>query len=542
MTPHAQQLRNGFLAAMGLSTMSLTLFLACKAKDVDGDGFVADQDCDDSRAEVNADAEEVCDGVDNNCDGVIDTDASDRSTWYTDTDTDGYGDALGATLACEAPAGSVADNTDCDPEQAEIHPGAEEQLQDQLDNDCDGMIDEMACPEATIPSSVEEVQATRAQAPLMFCVELPEDGQSCPSPDDIQAQELVNDKIGKAHEGTDSSCEYYASNWQIGDSVCGPDETTPASCCYVFQVGESCVDPGTPAGPTELLRAYQVGDAEAVIGSTKDPGWTHGRPLTVHGAPRTAPTAVSGDWSGVLDLDLTPLTSAQRNQLAQAWQQAALYEHASVASFARFTLELMALEAPPELLAAATRAQGDEIAHARACFAMASSFAGSPLGPGSLDLSGAMDQETTPQGMLVQTILEGCVNETLAAAEAAWLSEQTEIETIRQVQKQIAEDESRHAALGWKTVRWLLQRHPELVGAAQEAFEQALEATTANRPQASDDTWMAPYGSMPTSMKAALRADVWEQVITPCAQALLSASKGYASLDENPQGPGLPSA
>jgi hypothetical protein len=72
-------------------------------------------DCDDGNADINSDADEVCDGVDNNCDTVVDTDAIDQATWYADTDGDGYGDMNDAgTLACEMPADMTADNTDCD--------------------------------------------------------------------------------------------------------------------------------------------------------------------------------------------------------------------------------------------------------------------------------------------------------------------------------------------------------------------------------------------------------------------------------------------
>jgi hypothetical protein len=536
MSPYEQLLRHRFLVAMGLGSLGLTLLPACKPKDVDGDGFVVDQDCDDSNAAIHANAEEICDGIDNNCDGVIDTDATDRSSWYADTDADGYGDPLTSSLTCKAPEGTVADNTDCAPDQAEIHPGAEEQVQDRLDNDCDGMVDEMTCSEAKVPASVEEVQATRGKTPLMFCIDAPEDGQPCTEPGDIQAQTLVNNVIGKPPSGTLPGGGYYSGSWHVGDAVCGPDATVSDSCCYVFRVDEMV----TQTLP-RLMRGGKGldGGDEVLIGGGGDQKPTHGRPLTVHGVPRTAPAASSTDWSGAIELDPIQLTNDQRNQVAQAWQQAALYEHASVASFARFTLELMALEAPPELLLAATRAQADEIAHARACFSVASSFAGSPLGPGNLDLTGAMDTAVTPRGVMVQTILEGCINETLAAAEAAWLSEQTEIGEIRRVQKQIAEDESRHAALGWKTVRWLLQKHPELVNPARGAFAQALETATAEEPLATDDAWMTPYGCMPTAERAALQADVWKRVIVPCAQALLDASQPENAFAHPGAGAGL---
>jgi hypothetical protein len=207
--------------------------------------------------------------------------------------------------------------------------------------------------------------------------------------------------------------------------------------------------------------------------------------------------------------------------VAQGWLESALFEHASVASFARFAMELMALGAPPELVLAATRAQGDEVIHARDCFTMASCFAGRPLGPGAFTLDGAMDRQVTPESVLVDTIVEACINETLAAAEAAWLCEQTDIEAIAKLHQQISEDESRHAALGWQTVQWLLHHHPELNEVARQTFARPQTSTPSEKSPIDDDGWLAAYGCMPTAQRNALRERIWANVIAPCAEALL---------------------
>ncbi len=108
--------------------------------DLDEDGYVAEIDCDDGRKTVHPDAPELCDGLDNDCDDLIDEDADEAQTWYADTDGDGYGDRGVATTECTAPEGYVADNTDCDDSQVVVHPGAPE-VCDGLDNDCDGRVD-----------------------------------------------------------------------------------------------------------------------------------------------------------------------------------------------------------------------------------------------------------------------------------------------------------------------------------------------------------------------------------------------------------------
>ncbi len=131
--------------------------------DRDGDGFgdagspvvacdaptdhVADNtDCDDTEATANPGETEVCDDLDNDCDGLTDDadpslDTTTASTWYADADTDTYGDAAISALSCLAPSGYVADNTDCDDTEATANPG-ETEVCDDLDNDCDGLTDD----------------------------------------------------------------------------------------------------------------------------------------------------------------------------------------------------------------------------------------------------------------------------------------------------------------------------------------------------------------------------------------------------------------
>ncbi len=88
-------------------------------------------------------AAEICDGVDQDCDRRVDEDAVDAGTWYADRDQDGYGDAAVPTIACNAPQGAVANNTDCADSNAQVSPGSPE-FCDRLDNNCNGGIDEDA--------------------------------------------------------------------------------------------------------------------------------------------------------------------------------------------------------------------------------------------------------------------------------------------------------------------------------------------------------------------------------------------------------------
>ncbi len=81
--------------------------------DADGDGFGVSEDCDDADAAINPDAADGCDGIDNNCDGATDEAGP---SWYPDLD--GFGYPAGATAACTAPNGYIADASDCDDTRA----------------------------------------------------------------------------------------------------------------------------------------------------------------------------------------------------------------------------------------------------------------------------------------------------------------------------------------------------------------------------------------------------------------------------------------
>ena len=99
-------------------------------------------DCDDTLATVHPGVLERCNGFDDDCDAMTDEpDAVDAPIWYVDADDDGFGDVGRAVRACTAPEGSVADDTDCDDDAAQAHPGGTE-LCNGLDDDCDGATDE----------------------------------------------------------------------------------------------------------------------------------------------------------------------------------------------------------------------------------------------------------------------------------------------------------------------------------------------------------------------------------------------------------------
>ena len=107
--------------------------------DADGDGFAACEECADGDGRINPDADEVCNELDDDCDGTIDQGAVDAGTWYADADRDGYTNPDAAVAECAPPEGyAAATVADCDDANNTIHPYAAELLDDGIDQDCDG--------------------------------------------------------------------------------------------------------------------------------------------------------------------------------------------------------------------------------------------------------------------------------------------------------------------------------------------------------------------------------------------------------------------
>ena len=212
-----------------------------------------------------------------------------------------------------------------------------------------------------------------------------------------------------------------------------------------------------------------------------------------------AGSAARSDWSADVRPRVDALTIAEREELARAWLATAALEHASIASFARFALDLMALGAPPHLVAGAHAAAEDEIVHARIAFAIASAYAGRELGPGAL----AFDGQRAPLDLTTfarETFVDGCIGETIAAIEAREASRGADDPSVRSAHRRIARDEERHAELAWRTLAWAVREGGDPV---RETIRAALASAR-----------------IPASL---LAERAFASVIAPCATALVSA-------------------
>jgi hypothetical protein len=267
-----------------------------------------------------------------------------------------------------------------------------------------------------------------------------------------------------------------------------------------------------------------------------------GRPFIVDGRSRHADVIERSDWCEGQRFDLrgessdpleNRLTPAQRARLADAWLADAQAEHASIASFARLTLQLLSLGAPPELLIATQRATGDEIKHAELCFALASRFAGKALGPSELPMVGAVGDVSLVE-LAVAAVHEGCVGEAMAAVLAGERLEQARDPMVRAALTKITTDEARHAELAWRTVVWAIERGGhDVYAAVRAAFDEVLAPYLANAGRHDgeevDDELRAHGRASPATIRR-VQEVVAREVVAPIAASLstLVASRAKA--------------
>jgi hypothetical protein len=237
-----------------------------------------------------------------------------------------------------------------------------------------------------------------------------------------------------------------------------------------------------------------------------------------------APARAREDWleqSGGLAVLPDPMT---RSALARAWLRDAQMQHASIAAFARLSLQLLALGAPPELVGAVHTAAQDEIELARACFALASRYAGHALGPGELPMPSSLTLSTLGEAAAA-SVHEGCVAQTIASHMAYEQLQHASDEAAQAALIRIATGQMQHAALAYQFVRWAIATGgAEVKAAVRAAFAAAYEQLLAAESEVQDDFVLEPWhahGRLSVSEQRACVLACLRDVIEPCAQALL---------------------
>jgi hypothetical protein len=211
-------------------------------------GTVSDAtDCDDSAAAVNPGATEVCNGIDDDCDAAVDDadsslDSATATTWYSDSDTDGYGDAASATTSCTQPTGTVTDATDCDDAAAAVNPGATE-VCNGIDDDCDAAVDDAdssldASTGTSFYSDTDGDGYGDAAAVVDACVQ--PTGTVTDATDCDDGDSAVNPAAAELCNGVDDDCDT-----DVDDGVIGSGAACAGLSCQDIQLSGSSTGDGT---------------------------------------------------------------------------------------------------------------------------------------------------------------------------------------------------------------------------------------------------------------------------------------------------------
>jgi hypothetical protein len=230
-----------------------------------------------------------------------------------------------------------------------------------------------------------------------------------------------------------------------------------------------------------------------------------------------------GDWSYGPSPSVNELDQKTRHALAEAWVKDGLFEHASVATFARFAIQLLSVGAPARLLYETLAAGRDEIRHAELCFALASAYAGEPLEADCFPIGNELHIDRSLAEIVTETVVEGCIGETLAAMQAAAQLELASDPAVVAALASTIEDESRHAELAWRVVAWAVRSGgPEVRAAAARAFA-GFRPPSPPRIDLEGVSLQsfAAHGRLTPEHARAVALDALDNVVRPCAAALL---------------------
>ena len=273
-----------------VSSSGMTFFFVDSDGDGEGDprrsglycsqpsGYAANPwDCADNDRDINTSAPELCDTLDNDCDGHIDDEdpsvdidetAPDHQ-WYIDRDNDHFGDKTGATIvryACAQPLGYVNNQNDCDDRNATVNDYAQEEPADEVDQNCDGF-EECWCDRDSDQYGLRVVVLTRDVTCNSVVLQPGDPAAACPD---------VTDLLGDCE---DTNPNNFPGNLEACDTIdndCdglidGADNNISANNLYFRdRDGDGYGNPGEPTIGCVLPIGYAPSDRNNDLQVTPD--------------------------------------------------------------------------------------------------------------------------------------------------------------------------------------------------------------------------------------------------------------------------------
>ncbi len=334
------------------------------------------------------------------------------------------------------------------------------------------------------PVPPDERPHTRGCQSGMVCtipVARPTTGSAAPAP-------FAQCDTGLSPAAVGMTAEHHAMTFSV-EATRAERRSTPGACCYGWRETHC------------RGRALRSADGRSIVADT---------------LPRAG-------WL-MSPSERSPAVDARHEAIGAYWTEQAAAEHASVATFAREALDLMALGAPSELVRDAHLAALDEVEHARIAYAEASRWIGRDLGPASLQ--GVSCGRTAPDlaALVDRTLRDGCLGESSAALEAEHSAGCIDDPATRSAVERIARDEAEHSALAWRTVEWALG-----VGGPSVRDRVAIFADTLRSDLASDwdhrdvvEGELARYGVVSPDVSAAVLRATAREVVLPVVERLLA--------------------
>jgi len=322
----------------------------------------------------------------------------------------------------------------------------------------------------------------------LYCMEIDE-GAECPSVESINESMPYEPYCGTIQYTTVTAFKSHSESAYVSSPEMDiNDDSEGDTCCYTANY--------------ITVREY--------------PDCVHGRPYMQEEGPVVAHLKrQKGSWRRNEQSIIFHNTSARR-QAGTFYLESAQYEHASVASFNRFVLELMKFGAPAHLIQQAQLAAMDEIRHAQSAFAIANELLNDQFQPDKMDLT--MKLADNLYDFAAAVLEEAAINETLAVLLAA---EQLRIVTcpmIKEYLQEVVREESQHSELAFMTLRWCIEKGGEEIRSLiEERLHAPIQISTENYP-----TMAIPELGLPAQhhLERVIQNGI-QKVIIPSLQSLL---------------------